>query len=45
MIIFMTVFKILAAIGMLAIAGAVGCALGYLQHKWEDRKDGDIHKR
>ena len=41
----MIIIKTLVAIGMLAIAGTVGAALGYLQSKWEEGDDGELHKR
>jgi len=41
----MIIIKTLVAIGLLAIAGAVGAALGYLQSKWEEGDDGDIFQR
>ena len=41
----MIIVKTLAAIGLLAIAGAVGAALGYLEDKWREGDDGELHKR
>ena len=35
----MNIFSVLAAVGMLSLAGACGVLLGYLEQHWMDRVD------